>query len=166
MSAHRILLAISTSRYSAQLVSSAMEEAEKNRKAGRAVAIDVLYVIETEDLERVSSMVGDEGFLGLAPQREVLHALATEHDRTAMGRITEIEAAAREANIPVEVHRVDGRFAEAVVLYAEQHRADIILLTRADRPWISRFLFGSEADRVARIARRDGLGQVIIDGAA
>ena len=46
--------------------------------------------------------------------------------------------------------------------YAQKLASDVILITRAERPFISRILFGSEADKVARLALRDGLGRVII----
>ena len=55
------------------------------------------------------------------------------------------------------------RFVEQVLTQAEQHSYTTILITRADRPFISRILFGSEADRVARMAKKEGLGHVIID---
>ena len=58
---------------------------------------------------------------------------------------------------------VDGRFADSVLQQAEALKSDIILISRADRPFISRILFGSDADKVARLARRDGLGKVIIN---
>jgi len=161
----RILLAVSTSRYSVSLVATTMTEARRLRDAGDTVIIDVLYVIEEEALQRVASTVGDEGFLGLSPQQDVFKALAAEHDRTALKRVDEVQAAAAEDDIPVEVHKVTGRFDTCVLEFAEAHKAAVIFLTRADRPFISRFLFGSEADRVARLARKEGLAKVVIDEA-
>ncbi len=158
-----ILLAVSTTRYSQHLVASAMSEARRLRESGDTVRIDVLYVIEDEELRRVSSTVGDEGFLGLSPQQDIFDALAAEHDRTAMKRVDEVQEAAAEGGFPVEVHKESGRFDATVLQHAEQHKADVIFLTRADRPFISRFLFGSEADRVARLARSQGLAKVVID---
>ena len=61
------------------------------------------------------------------------------------------------------VVEVKGRFVEQVLNQAEQHSYTTILITRADRPFISRILFGSEADRVARMAKKEGLGHVLID---
>ena len=164
MSTHRrILLAVSTSRYSAHLVASTMAEAQRLQAGGDTVSIEVLYVIEDEELKRVSTTVGDEGFLGLSQQQDIFEALAAEHDRTALRRVAEVEAAGAEAGIAVTVTKVKGRFDAAVLGHAEAHGADVIFLTRADRPFISRFLFGSEADRVARLARSQGLAKVVID---
>lgn len=158
-----ILLALSTSRYSQHLVEHAIAEADAIREAGEQVVFHVLYVIEEEELERASHAVGEEGFLGIELQADVVEALARQHDLTARRRIEEVRAAAKERNIRVTVTQASGRFVDTVIAEAEKRPADIILVTRADRPWISRFLFGSECDRVARVARREGLGRVIID---
>lgn len=163
MSERRILLAVSTTRYSQALVSHAMDEAARLQGQGHSVHIDVLYVIESDELERIGKMVGDEGFLGLSPQEDVLEALGAEHHRTATRRIEQVQAAASERGIAVHTLEEQGHFAAEVIAQAEQHDYEVILVTRADRPFISRFLFGSEADRVSRLARKEGLGRVIID---
>lgn len=159
----RILLAVSTSRYSSRLVDQAMAEATRLRDEGHDVVIDVLNVTERSDLEAIGRSVGDEGFLGLDPQRDVLAALGAEHDRMARRRVEQVRAAAAAAHIETQVITVDGRFADSVLQQAESLKSDIILISRADRPFISRILFGSDADKVARLARRDGLGKVIIN---
>ena len=158
----RILLALSTSRYSIQLIEGALAEASQLASAG-PVQLDVLYVTETEELNDVSSRVGSDGFLGLSIQRDVIEALQAEHRRTALQRIEELRVAAEEANIPINVAETDGNFSTAVIRYAEENPCDVIYITRDDRPFISRFLFGSDADRVARLAKRDNLGRVVID---
>jgi nucleotide-binding universal stress UspA family protein len=162
MTTRRILLAVSTSRYSQHLVAQAITEAIRIRDAGEEVVIDVLTIIETQELERISAKVGDSGFLGLDPQAEVLRTLGEEHNRMALRRVDEIKQAAADADFPVNEHRVKGKFVDHVLAFAEQLKSDVILITRADRPFISRILFGSEADKVARLALRDGLGKVII----
>jgi nucleotide-binding universal stress UspA family protein len=163
MSTQRILLAVSTSRYSRALVTHAMDEAERQRADGHDVVLHVVNVVEDEDLDRVASSVGSEGFLGLGPQRDVLAALGAEHNRMAQRRVDEVRAAAEARDIPVEVDAVEGTFGDVVLARAQEIQADVILITRAERPFISRILFGSEADRVARLARKEGLGRVIID---
>ena len=81
----------------------------------------------------------------------------------ARRRVEQVRAAAAAAHIETQVITVDGRFADSVLQQAEALKSDIILISRADRPFISRILFGSDADKVARLARRDGLGKVIIN---
>jgi nucleotide-binding universal stress UspA family protein len=159
----RILLAVSTSRYSRHLVDTAVAEVEKARDEGHEVALDVLAIVETGDLERVSRSVGSEGFLGLGPQRDVLEALGREHDRMVRRRVEEVREAAAARDISVNVTEVQGTFVDTVIARAQELGSDVIVVTRADRPFISRILFGSDADKVARLAKRDGLGRVIID---
>lgn len=163
MSARRILLGVSTSRYSTQLVSHTLDEAERLRADGHTVHLDVVNVAEDDDLDRVASSVGSEGFLGLGPQRDVLEALGKEHNRMAQRRVDEVRTQAEARGITVTVEVARGDFAEVVLRRAQDLGSDVILITRAERPFISRILFGSEADRVARLARRDGLARVIID---
>jgi nucleotide-binding universal stress UspA family protein len=163
MNCSRILLAISTSRYSKHLLDLAIKEAERLAVEGTDIAFDVLYVQEKEDLARVSAKVGDSGFLGLATTKELLHTLVAEHHRMALRRVDEIRAAAETRGFQVQVQEIEGRFVEQVLLAAEKESYTTILISRADRPFISRILFGSEADRVARMAKKDDLGHVIID---
>ena len=155
----KILLALSTSRYSAHLVERALTEASKHKE----VLLYVLYVIEQDELAAVSQKVGGEGFLGTSIQQDVLQALQAEHHRLAMLRIEEVRQVATDRAYQLQVTETSGNFSKEVISFAENHHCDVIYLTRDDRPFISRFLFGSEADRVARLAKRDGLGRVIID---
>jgi|GEM_PF-1206117 len=163
MSSRRILLALSTTRYSQALVATAVKEAQALQEAGHDVFIDLLYVIEASDLDRIQHMMGDEGFLGTSPQQDVMAALGAEHHRMALRRIDEVRAAAAERGFQVELEEVQGRFVAEVLRRAEARDYEVILITRADRPFISRFLFGSDADRVARLVKKEGLGRVIID---
>lgn len=163
MSTRRILLGVSTSRYSTRLLSHTMDEADRLRAEGHTVSLHVVNVVEDKDLERVANSVGSEGFLGLGPQRDVLEALGKEHNRMAKRRVDEVREQAEARGIPVTVEEAHGSFAEVVLERAQELGSDVILITRAERPFISRILFGSEADRVARLARQDGLARVIID---
>ena len=163
MSPREILLALSTSRYSRHLVQTAMDEARRFKHANDAVEIDVLYVIEEEELAEVSRKVGDVGFLGLTFQKDVLNVLGDEHHRTALRRVGEIQQQAGELAIAVNVEEVRGDFEEELVEKAEAKRYDVILISATERPFITRLLFGSEDERVARLFREENLGRLIID---
>ncbi len=162
MSVRRILIAVSTSRYSRKLVGLAIREAEQFREAGDSVEIDVLTVIEEEALARAAASVGDSGLLGLEAQEQVLATLGAEHNRMARKRVAQVEVAAAQRGFEVVRYEAQGDFVDLVLARAEALHADVILLSRAERPFISRILFGSVADKVARLARRDGLGRVVI----
>lgn len=164
MSPRRILLVISTTRYSKEAVRHAMVEAREARDAGHSVAVHVLYVIEGEDLERVYRSVGEAGFLGMQPQRQVLDALAKQHHQIARRRIgTARRMAKRIEGLVLTTDEVTGGFVEQVHKVSTDGDYDVVYLTRADRPFISRFLFGSDIDKVARLVREDGT-KVVIDG--
>lgn len=162
MNEQRILLAVSTSRYSEHLVKATMDEALRLSTEGD-IAIDVLYVLEEEDLANLSKRVGDQGFLGLSTTADLMETLVEEHHRMALLRIDEVHRAAGALELEVRVDEVRGRFVDCVLERAALCSYATILITRADRPFVSRILFGSEADRVARMVQRDGLGHVIID---
>ena len=157
MNTPRLLLAVSTSRYSEHLVEVAMAEA-KRLSAGGAVSIDI--ILEEED--RTSTIRRRPG-LPRAVHRPISRVLGQEHHRMALLRIDEVKQAARENGFEVSVEEVKGRFVERVLEHAGKTAYETILITRADRPFVSRILFGSEADRVARMVKREGLGHVIID---
>ncbi len=158
----RILLALSTSRYSKVLVSRALEEAREWCSGGDDVVVDILYVIEVDELQQISDRVGNEAFLGSTIQQDVLEALGQEHHRMAMQRIEELQVEADLLGCQVEITEEKGAFSALVLEHAEGRNCDVIYMTRDDRPFISRFLFGSEVDRVARLARKEGLGRVVI----
>ena len=161
----RILIALSTSRYSQSLVTSAFSEIESQKKINpeAIILVDVIYVIEVDELKNISERVGTEAFLGASIQQDILKTLEEEHHRVAQKRIADIKEKANEMGCLFQCKECEGNFSETVLLYAEERTCEVIFLTRDDRPFISRFLFGSDADRVAKLAKKEGLGKVVID---
>jgi nucleotide-binding universal stress UspA family protein len=157
-----ILIAFSTTRYSRDLTGQALVEAESLRAAGEEVQLHLLYVLETQKLDEVYRSVGEDAFLGMGPQNEILDTLAQEHHRMARKRIGEAADKARTGGFEVTVVEVEGDFTQRVHAAASSDPFDIIYMTRADRPFISRFLFGSECEKVARLVRGEGVGTVVI----
>ncbi len=158
----RILIAFSTTRYHRDLMGQALVEAQSLRKGGSDVAFDLLYVLESRKLDEAVRSVGEDAFLGSGPQAQVLDTLAQEHHRMARKRIGEAADCARKEGFEVRVTEVDGDYAERVHEAASAEEVDILYLTRADRPFISRLLFGSECEKVARMVRQQGVGTVVI----
>ena len=130
MNAPRLLLAVSTSRYSEHLVEVAMAEAK--RLSADGAAIDVLHILEEEDLAHPAP-VGDQGFLGLSTMADLMSTLGQEHHRMALLRIDEVKQAARENGFEVSVEEAKGRFVECVLEHAGRTH-ETILTMRADRP--------------------------------
>jgi len=157
-----ILIALSTSRFSEAMVEQALAEAENSRDKGESVTIEVVYVMETGELQSVYRSVGEVGFLGSRTQKEVIDTLAGEHHRTARRRMGQIADRARDREFQVATMEKEGDFVAVIHEMAETGRFQVMYLTRADRPFISRFLFGSKCEEVARLVQEEGLGEVVI----
>jgi nucleotide-binding universal stress UspA family protein len=157
-----ILIVLSTSRYSEEMVERAMAEANRRRDSGEAVCIEVVYVIETGKLSEIYRSVGQVGFLGPAAQKEVIDTLAAEYHRTARERMGLIADLARAGGFETKTTEREGDFVQVIHELAEKEQFEVIYLTRAERPFISRFLFGSKCETVARLVREEGLSEVVI----
>ena len=157
-----VLLALATSRYSASLVRRTVDEAQLLAATGRPTRIEVLYVDEDAGVRRAAATLKDDGFLGPDPQEAILEALAASHRRLARDRIAEVQEQAALHGIPVQVEEVVGEFSPLLEARATTGDYDVILLTRAQRPFIARLLLGSEADEIARLGRGEGDAKVVI----
>ncbi len=139
-----------------------MTEADRRRTEGEPVNIEVVYVIETGELNEIYRSVGEVGFLGTRAQKEVIDTLAAEYHRTARERMGSIADRARDGGFETKTTEREGAFVRVIHELAETERFDVIYLTRAERPFISRFLFGSKCETVARLVREEGLSEVVI----
>lgn len=156
----RILLILATTRYSRASVSHALEEARAELSSG-PVELRVLYIMETAELARVRASIDEDGWLGTQPQGQVIDTLARQHHRTARRRIQQARQKARDLpGLELRVDEVEGDYIEQATAAAAD--VDLVFMTRADKPFITRFLFGSDAEKVARLVRDRG-GRVVID---
>lgn len=153
-------LILSTSRYSRHLLDRIFSDAAE---IDGTVEIQVLYVIEVDQLEKIAQQVGGSGFLGAGVQKDVFESLQAEHHRMALQRIAEVKERGGVEDYSVVVQERSGNFITEVLDFAEKQACDVIYLTREEKPFISRFLFGSEADKIARLVKQEGFGEVIID---
>lgn len=161
--AYRILLVMGTTRWSRALTELAIEEAAAADARGLTVELDVLYIIEQDDINRVYRAVGDTGFLGTRPQAEITSLLMQEHLRISAKRIEEARRAVEERGYKTTERHVTGSYEAEVRRSVSTGGYDVIFLSRSDQPFLSRFFFGSEADRVARWVREEGYGKVVIE---
>lgn len=160
---YRILLVMSTTRWSRALVQHAIDEAAAADAAGKTVELGVLYIIEKDELDRVYRSVGESGFLGTRPQEEVTSLLLQEHLRVLHNRIAEVRKAVEDRGFATTQREVTGSYEAEVRKAAQEGQYDVILLSRTDQPFLSRFFFGSDSDRVARWVREEGYGKVIVE---
>ncbi|MFZ5475488.1 MAG: universal stress protein [Myxococcota bacterium] len=160
---YRILLVMSTTRWTKALVEHAIEEAAAADAAGKTVELDVLYIIEQDELDRVYRSVGGGAFLGTKPQAEITSLLLQEHMRVAARRIEEARRAVEDRGFATVEREVTGNYEQEVRKAAQEGHYDVILLSRTDQPFMSRFFFGSDTDRVARWVSKEGYGKVIVE---
>ncbi|MDP2317657.1 MAG: universal stress protein [Pseudomonadota bacterium] len=162
-SSYRILLVMGTTHWSHALTEHAIAEAVAADARGATVELDVLYIIEQDDLDRVYRSVGESGFLGTRPQAEITSLLLQEHLRVAAKRIEEARRAVEERGYKTTERHVTGHYEAEVRAAASTGQYDVIFLSRSDKTFLSRFFFGSEADRVARWVREEGYGKVVVE---
>ena len=160
----RILLVLATTRYSHASVTHALQEAAKLQTDG-PVELQVLYIIETAELAKVRASIDEDGWLGAQPQRQVIDTLARQHHRTARRRIQQARKQAREQGLEITVDELEGDYVDLASKAALERDVDVVFMTRADKPFITRFLFGSDAEKVARLVRDSGGRVVIVDSA-
>lgn len=159
----RVLLILSTTRYAKASLDGALDEAKALKDAGQDVALHVLYIRETDELAQVKSTVDGDAFLGQGPQAQIIESLEKQHHATAVRRIDRGRRGAEELGVPFSASEVQGDYQKLAQAEADKH--DVVYLCRADRPFISRLLFGSETDSVARLVRKKG-GKVVVNDAS
>ncbi|WP_226013442.1 universal stress protein [Halomicrobium salinisoli] len=112
--------------------------------AAHGADLHVLYVVD-EDV--VTAYSGDE-YVDEAEGPE--HGLEEHGEET----LADLRRRASEAGVDVETAMRHGRPAEAIVAYADDHDADVLVLGTKRRPDEYRALLGSVTDRVLRLTTR------------
>ena len=159
----RVLLVLSTTRYAKKSLDGALEEAGRIAREEGHCGLHILYIRETEELARVKESVDDRAFLGAGPQDNILEHLEKQHHATAMRRIERAQRGAEALEgVAFSADELQGDY----TALAREHAVDfdVVYLCRADRPFVSRLLFGSETDAVARLVRGKG-GKVVVNDA-
>ncbi len=157
----RILLVLSTTRYSKRSLELALAEAQEASGRG-GVRLELLYIRETAAVDQVGASVDGQGFLGLEPQDEILDSLERQHHATALRRIERFQRLGAElSGVELSFEEVQGDYQALVRQRVLESDVDVVFLTRADQPFVSRLLFGNKTDAVARLVRERG-GKVVV----
>lgn len=159
----RVLLVLSTTRYAKASLDGALAEAGRIATDEGSAGLHILYIRELDELARVKESVDDRAFLGMNPQDTILESLEQQHHATALRRIERAERGAELLDgVAFSAEEVQGDYTNVARREASDY--DVVYLCRADRPFVSRLLFGSETDSVARYVRSEG-GKVIVNDA-
>jgi len=136
---HKVMLALSTFRYSERAVETALERA---KEAGTMI---LAYVV---DVNLARYFVGAD--IGLYPELEKTceSELRERHKKTGEKRVRAIAERAEALGIAVKAHVEIGRFALVCLEIVAREHPDLIVTTRSKRPaWVRRF-FGSPVDHL------------------
>ncbi|KYH24199.1 universal stress protein [Halalkalicoccus paucihalophilus] len=101
-----------------------------------------IHVLHVTDPREWSSMNMDGGFYS--------QEMYDQAQESATALLEQAESIADEYGTTVTTAMRDGRAADAIVKYAEEHDVDHVVLGSHGRRGLSRFLLGSVAERVAR----------------
>lgn len=166
MEPFRILIVLSTTRWSRHLGDVAVREATDAIKAGRTVLIDALYVVEQDDLNRMIHRAGDKGFLSDTAQETLVSTLLSEHDRVAQRRRQRLSDATKGICEVIAWEQVKGDYEAEVRRAVQKSPHDVIVLVQSKRTFLERLFQPAdcaEDDRVARWARDESGTRVLIE---
>ena len=150
---YRILVVMSTTRWSKRLGEVALQELGAAEAQGRPAELDVLYVVEQAEIDRTARKVGDSGFLGHEAQETLVRTLLEEHERVAARRRERVRAAVEALSVPTTWRQATGDYEEEVRrALAGEHYA-VVILVQTKLSFLERLFHGSEDERVARWVR-------------
>ena len=158
----KCLAVLSISRYSAQLGEAFRKQAEIDIANGYEVNLSILLIHEEGELHNISRAMEDQAFLGNHIKSDVLVALREEHLRLMGLYVTQIQAIAEELGVKCTKVEGDGDFTECVLQHVREKSADVIFLVQDDRPFILRFLLGSQVDRAVQLITKEGKKPILV----
>ena len=140
------------------------EKAQEYIQMGGIVRLSILLLNEEKELNSISQTMGDQAFLGGHVKREALGALREEHQRLMNTYVLQIETIAQELGVECNQIKGTGEFVDCVLHHVHKQAFDIIFLARDDRPFILRFLFGSQVDRAVQLITKEGKKPILVQG--
>lgn len=166
MAPFRILIILSTTRWSRRLGAAAVREAKAAKGAGRSVVIDVVYVMEQDEIARLVNNAGDKGFLSDDVEKGLASTLLSEQERVAMRRRDRLVEAVKSIEASVTWNQVAGDYEAEVRRFVRKSPHDLIVLVQPKRSFLSRLLEradSAEDDRVVRWARDETTTRLVIE---
>ena len=164
MKEKKFLIVVSLSRHSKLLIERVKEEIESVQEQNAVVSMRILFFLERSELKKISRSISDQGFLGENLRKGVIQSLVQEQQRLADQYIHNLVQLAESHKVPVEVHKEEGDFVKRILHHVQEQSFDLIFLTKDDRPFISRFLFGSQIDRAVQRISKEGATPILVKG--
>jgi nucleotide-binding universal stress UspA family protein len=101
-------------------------------------------------LRIVEPFVMTSGYFGTDFAGQEVTRINTENEQNAKKYIEELVARTDYGHVKVEGKTITGRAAETIAEYAEKNAIDLITIATHGRSGVSRWVWGSVADRVMR----------------
>jgi nucleotide-binding universal stress UspA family protein len=143
----KCLIALTVFRYSAGFAAAALQSA---RGSGQDVIL--CLVRERAKSDAVADRLADSGFLAERMLHELQETMASEYRSRGREHLADLTDEARRLGLAAETLEVEGPFPDAAAEAAREHGAARILVTRLERPNLARVLFGSEVQRLMKLA--------------
>jgi hypothetical protein len=131
----KLMLVLSNISFSSSSISYALEQAEKER-----CELIVIFVLDEEIPESVSSLLMYIGFLGPKPTNDLKTTILEEYKKRAYSELERVLKMAKEKNIPTRKILREGRFVEEVINVQKEENADRIISSRPKAPMLPQVL--------------------------
>ncbi len=143
----KILLIMSTSGYSPETVTYAIQKCKKNN-----AKLFTCYIIDAEIPDAVSSWMIYVGFMGDEPSEDYRNIVLEEYKQRARETLDEVSELAKANDVPIQISIIEGGLLENAIAIAREEKVDLIVINKTKRIDFSRFLHGSVIEELKKQA--------------
>jgi nucleotide-binding universal stress UspA family protein len=125
-----------------ELAECSLQHAKAIAKGCNAAELTVFRAVEPLSAQSVAILIetGDDA----------LEKVQYENEKDAQDYISKIESRLKEEGFPSRGVVAEGRPSDEILEYSQKNNVDLIVMSTHGRSGISRFFFGSEAEKVSR----------------
>ena len=138
-----ILLALSTTRHSPKTIEYALKQARKE-----SARLAILFIVDPDLPKLILDKMMDVGFMGDKPSFELQKSILKEYKERGKKITKQISEKPKTLGLEWLTIIAEGEFTKECMKVIEKEKPEKIILTRAQRSRLSRFLFGSEVNKL------------------
>lgn len=138
-----ILLALSTIRQSPKTINYALKKAKKEK-----ARLVILFIVDSDLPHLILDKMMDVGFMGDKPSLQLYQSILKEYKERGKKITEEISQEAKSLGVEWSTLIAEGEFTKECLKVIEKEKPEKIILTRAERSCLSRFLFGSAVNNL------------------
>lgn len=131
----KLMLVLSNISFSSESVTYALSKAEKE-----GYELIIVFVLDEEIPESVSSLLMYIGFLGPKPTDDLKTTILSEYKKRAYSELKRVEKLVKEKNLSMKKILREGRFVDEIIKACEEEKVEIIVTSRPKRPLLSQVL--------------------------